>query len=168
MKKLNTKTLILIALFAAISIILSRFLVVWLTNSVRISFGNIPILLAGLLLGPVAGGFTGAVADIIGASLFSGYSWYPPLTIPPIIVGILPALLKPVFLKETRISRVYLIVFLTDIVAGLGLTTWLLTGLYGTGFLELLLLRAPVSLAVAVVEGLVVYILYKRLAKELR
>jgi ECF transporter S component (folate family) len=166
MKKINTKTLILMALFAAISIVLARFMVVWLTNSVRISFGNIPIILASLLLGPVAGGLTGAVADIVGATLFSGLGWYPPITIPVVLTGIIPGLLKQVFLKEITIWRVYAVILLSNIITSIGLTTWLLSGLYGTGYLELLVLRAPVSLAVTIVEGLVVYILYKRLSKE--
>ncbi|MFA7661152.1 MAG: hypothetical protein WCX60_08165, partial [Anaerovoracaceae bacterium] len=63
---------------------------------------------------------------------------------------------------------VYLIIFLTNLVTSIGLTTWLLSGLYGTGYFQLLVVRAPISLAVAVVEGLVVYILYVRLNKELR
>ncbi|MGI6734134.1 MAG: folate family ECF transporter S component [Anaerovoracaceae bacterium] len=167
MKKFNTKTLILMALFAAISIILSRFMVIWLTQSARISFGSIPILLASLLLGPVAGGFTGAVADIVGATLFSPFPWYPPLTIPPILVGVLPALLKPLLLKEIRIWRIYVIIFITNLVTSIGLTTWLLSGLYGTGYLELLVLRAPIAIVVTVLEGLIVYLLYKRLDKEL-
>ncbi len=168
MKKINIKTLIIMALFAAISIILARFLVIWLTNSARISFGNIPVLLASLLLGPVAGGLTGAVADIVGALLFSGYSWYPPLTIPPILVGILPALLKPLLLKEISLWRIYLIIILTNLVTSIGLTTWILSGLYGTGFWELLALRAPIALAITLLEGPIVYILYKRLKKEMR
>lgn len=168
MKKRNTKTLVLMALFAAISIILARFLVIWLSNSVRISFGNIPILLASLLLGPVAGGLTGAVADILGAALFSPFGYYPPLTIPPVLVGVLPALLKPALLKGVKLWRIYLIILITDLITGIGLTTYILSGMYGTGYLELLTVRAPIALAVSVIEGLVVYILYKRLNEELK
>lgn len=167
MKRLNTKTFILMALFASISIVLARFMVIWLTNSARISFGNIPIMLASLMFGPLAGGLTGAVADIVGSVLFSGLGWYPPITIPVVLAGVIPALLKPIFLKEVTIGRIYLIVILTNIVLSIGLTTWLLSGLYGTGYLELLAIRAPLTLAVTVVEGLVVYILYKRLIKQL-
>lgn len=167
MGKLNTKTLIMMALFAAISIILARFMVIWLTNSVRISFGNIPIMLAGMLFGPLAGGLTGAVADILGASVFSGYGWYPPLTIPVVLAEIIPALLKPVFLKKVNIWRIYLVVTITNIVVSIGLTTLLLSGLYGTGFFELLVVRAPISLVVTIVEGLAIYILYGRLKKNL-
>ncbi|MDD2373027.1 MAG: folate family ECF transporter S component [Syntrophomonadaceae bacterium] len=165
MKKINTKSLVIMALFAAISIILARFLVVYLTNSVRINFGNIPIILVSLLLGPVAGGLTAAVADILGALLFSPLSWYPPLTIAPVIVGILPAVLKPMLLKKVNFWRIYSIILITDLIAGVGLTTYLLSKLYGTGYFELLAVRAPIALAVSLVEGLAVYILYKRLAK---
>ena len=40
-------------------------------ESLRISFGNIPVLLSGLLGGPVAGALVGAVADIIGCDLIA-------------------------------------------------------------------------------------------------
>lgn len=165
MKRINTKTLVLMALLAAVSIVLTRFLVVYLSSSVRISFGNIPIFLASLLLGPVAGGITGAVADILGATLFSPFGYYPPLTIPPVLVGILPALLKPFVLKTISLWRVYLIIFLTDLVASIGGTTYLLSVMYGTGYLELLVARGPVAFLVSIAEGITVYILYKRLHK---
>lgn len=168
MKKINTKTLILMALFASISIVLSRFMVIWLTNTSRISFGSIPIILAGLLLGPLAGGLTGAVADIVGATLFSGLGWYPPLTIPVILSGIIPALLRPYLLKRITLWRVYLVIILTNLLTSIAVTTWLLSKLYGTGYFELLVLRAPISAAVAAVEGIVIYILYKRLIKEIK
>lgn len=166
MKKINTKTLVLISLFAAASIVLARFFVIWLTNSARISFGNIPIILAGLLFGPLAGAFTGAVADIMGAALFSPLGWYPPITLPVILTGIIPALLKPILLKKLTLVRIYGIIIVSNIITGIGLTTWLLSGLYGTGYFELLPIRVPLSLLVTAIEGPVVYLLYKRLSKE--
>ncbi|NLY70388.1 MAG: folate family ECF transporter S component [Clostridiales bacterium] len=164
--KINTRTLVLIALFAAISIILARFFVIYITNSVRISFGNIPIILASLLLGPVAGGLTAAIADILGASLFSPLSWYPPLTISPVIVGVLPALLKKKILYKVTIWRLYIIIFITNLITSIGITTYLLSKLYGTPYFALLPARAPISLAISIIEGIVVYILYKRLMKD--
>ena len=167
MKKISTRNMVLMALLVAVSIVLTRFLVIYLTNTIRVSFGGIPIILASLLLGPVAGGITGAVADILGASLFSPFGYYPPLTLPPVIVGILPALLKPWLLKEVRYWRILVIVLITDLVAQIGVTTYLLAGMYGTGFMELLVVRLPVSLAIAVVESILVYGLYKRLPSRL-
>lgn len=166
MKQFPTRTLVLVALFAAVSIILSRFFVFYLSNSVRISFGMIPVILISLLAGPLAGAFTGGVADILGAALFSPLGWYPPLTISPVLFGVFPALLKPLLMKKVTFVRVYLVVLLADVFISMGLTTYLLSGLYGTGYLELLAVRVPVTLAVSVCEGIVVYILYKRLRKE--
>lgn len=163
MKKINTKTMVMMALFAAVSIVLGRFLVIYLSNSVRISFGNIPVILAGLLLGPLAGALTGAISDILGALLFSPLSWYPPLTISPMLAGLLPALLKPCLLKDIKLGRIFAIILITDVITSIGITTYLLSGLYGTGYLELLAIRAPLSIIIAVIESIVVYWLYKRL-----
>lgn len=166
MKKLGTRKLVLMALLVAISIILARFFVFYLTSTIRISFGSVPIILAGLLLGPVAGGITGAVADILGATLFSPLGYYPPLTLPAILVGVIPALLKPYFLKEMKFYRMLLLVFVTKIVTSIGLTTLLLSRLYGNPFLAILFPRVPVSLLIAAVEAILVFVLYKRLHKE--
>jgi len=79
-KKLNTKHLAIMALMVAISIILARWLVFYITPASRINLGNIPVMLAGLLLGPVAGLLTGVVSDLLGAFM-SGYGLLPPITI---------------------------------------------------------------------------------------
>lgn len=163
MKKISTRNLVLMALLAAVSIVLTRLLGFYLTNTIRISFGSIPIILASLLLGPAAGAITGAVADVVGASLFSPFGYYPPLTIPPVLLGLLPGLLKPVLLKELKLWRMYVLVLICDLVAGAAVTTFLLAGMYGTTFLALLPVRLPVVLAVSVVEALAVFVLYKRL-----
>jgi riboflavin transporter len=165
-KRINTRALVLIALFAAISIVLTRFLVVYLSNSVRISFGMIPVILASLLLGPLAGAFTGGVADILGSVLFSPLGWYPPLTISPVLIGILPALLKPLILKKVSIARIALIILLSEFLTSMTVTTYLLSGLYGTPYLDLLAVRAPIAIAISAVETVLIFVLYKRLKKE--
>ena len=167
MKRINTRSIVLIGTFSAISIIIARFLVIYLTNSLRISFGNVPIILAGLLLGPWAGALTGAISDILGAAVFSPLGWYPPLTISPVLVGIIPGLLKPLLLRTVTYPRMLAILFATNLITSIGVTTYLLSGLYGTPYRELLVLRAPLSLAMTLVEALILFLLYKRLKKEL-
>ena len=163
MKRFSTRALVLAALFAAISIVLTRFLVIYLSSSVRISFGMFPIILASLLLGPFAGALTGAVADVLGCVVFSPLGWYPPLTIPPVLVGIIPGLLKPLLLEKVNLGRVALIVFCSELLVALTVTTGILSKLYGTGYFELLVVRAPVAFLIFVVNTLIVYVLYKRL-----
>ena len=64
----NPRALCLAALLAAMSMILGKFLQIPtpFAEFVRISFENLPVILAGLVLGPLAGAMTGAVADLVG------------------------------------------------------------------------------------------------------
>lgn len=84
--KFNTKILVRLALFAAISIILGKYLQIPVGDSIRISFENLSLLLAGYLYGPLAGAFCGATADLLGC-LFKGYAVNPLITLAAVIIG---------------------------------------------------------------------------------
>ena len=72
--RVTTKRMTTIGLLVGISVILTRFLGVMMPlggiQALRLSFGHLPIMLAGILLGPAAGAITGALADLIGGILF--------------------------------------------------------------------------------------------------
>lgn len=95
MNRTHTRTLATLALLCAMEIVLARFCVIWITNSIKITFEAIPILTAGLLFGPVAGAVVGAVSDILGAGLLSGLGWLPVLTVTPTLLGVMAGLLRP-------------------------------------------------------------------------
>ena len=59
----NVKTLVFMALLIAMHLVLTRVLVIDL-GAYRISVGSVSTILAGLWLGPVAGGVCGLCADI--------------------------------------------------------------------------------------------------------
>lgn len=153
--------LVTMALFIAVSIVLSRFCVIWITNSIRISFGNIPIFLAGILFGPVAGGVVGGLSDIIGSGLLSGLGWYPPLTISPVLIGVLSGFLRVLILKKLTYPRTLAVVLLPNIAASMLCTTYLLHTLYGTPFPALLAVRVPLYGAIAIAESFIIYHLCK-------
>lgn len=67
------------ALLAALSIIFGKYLSIS-TELFRISFENLTVILAGILLGPLSGAVTGACADIVG-SLMVGYTINPIITV---------------------------------------------------------------------------------------
>ena len=67
----SVKTLVFLALLVAIQLVLSRVLVIDL-GVYRITLGTVATVLAGLWMGPVAGGVEGAFADIIGCFM-KGY-----------------------------------------------------------------------------------------------
>ena len=82
MNRTHTRTLATLALLCAMEIILARFCVIWITNSIKITFEAIPILMAGILFGPAAGAVVGAVSDILGA-YFPAWAGSPCSPSPP-------------------------------------------------------------------------------------
>lgn len=97
----NVKTLVFMALLVAMHLVLTRVLVIEL-GAYRISVGSVSTILAGLWLGPVAGGVCGLAADIIGCFM-KGYAINPLITVAAILWGVIPGLMKPVL--ASRRSR---------------------------------------------------------------
>ena len=69
--KMATRTLACCALLAALSVVLARLIVPMPNAFTRFSIEAVPIFLAGLLFGPLAGAMVGFAADMVGC-LFSG------------------------------------------------------------------------------------------------
>ena len=161
MKNRTTRTLVSLALLCAMEIVLARFCVIWITNSIKITFEAIPILLAGLLFGPVAGALVGAASDILGAAFLSGLGWMPVLTVTPLLLGLLPGLLRPFLLKKTTLPRVFAVTIPGIILGSMIWTTCWLSALYGTPLPALLAVRVPLYCVIGILDTLVVYLLYR-------
>lgn len=88
-KRNPVKTMVSLALFIALSVVLTRYLSI-ATPTLRIGFGSIPVMLSGMFFGPLAGAITGAVSDLIGYMLNPmGGSYFPGFTISAAIRGAL-------------------------------------------------------------------------------
>lgn len=166
-KKFSTRNLLLLALFAAISIVLTRFLSFYLpivaVNTVRISLGNIPIVMAGLLLGPLAGAATGVVADVVGTTMFSALGYFPGFTLSAALVGFLPGVLKLYFKNLDKYSNILIIVFITEAVTSMGLNTLWVSILSHANYFVLLIPRIGITLVMMLIYSWIIYILLKRL-----
>ncbi len=79
-------SMVAMSLLAAMSIICGKYLAFGVGNVLRFSFENLPIMLAGMALGPVAGILTGVVADLVGCVLV-GYAINPLVTLGAAIIG---------------------------------------------------------------------------------
>jgi len=159
--KFTTKTLAAMGLLTALSILLTRLCSISVTPSVRISLGGVPIILAGLLLGPAPGALVGFAADLLGTLLLSAYGWYPPLAVAPMLTGLLPGLLGAGLLKELTYPRVLLTALPAAVLGSMLWSTYWLHLLYGTSFAALLAVRAPIALLTAAAESAVVFGLLK-------
>ena len=65
MKRITTRMLVTLALLSALEVVLARFIVPMPNPTMRFSIEHVPIILAGLLFGPVPGMVVGFVVYII-------------------------------------------------------------------------------------------------------
>ncbi|QUH18911.1 folate family ECF transporter S component [Alkaliphilus sp. B6464] len=166
--RLSTKSLVLAAIFVAMNIILSRLGAIMLFNgSVRFSFGNIPLILSGLVLGPGAGAMTGGIADLLGFFINShGGAFHPGFTLSSILTGTIPGIVM--FLSPTKKSSLLNVVVSNIsilIVVSLLLNTYWLSQLQGNAYLVLLPARAATSIIITILNILITYPLIKSLEK---
>ena len=95
------------ALLAALSIVFARLIIPIPNETTRFSIEAVPIFLAGLFFGPVAGGLVGFSADLIGC-LFSGYGYNPIFCVPPILYGVTAGLFQGYLVKKPRLALSFL------------------------------------------------------------
>lgn len=90
----NTYALTVCALLTALSVVLARVLTLIPAETTRISLEAVPIVLSGLLFGPIPGAVVGFAADLIGC-LFSPFGYNPIFCVPPILYGLCAGLFRP-------------------------------------------------------------------------
>ena len=93
--------LVVSAFLAAISIVCGKYLAIRGGDVMRFSFENMPILMAGMLFGPVVGAVVGGVADLVGCVMV-GYTINPVVTAGAVSIGFVGGLLYYLFGKIKR------------------------------------------------------------------
>ncbi|KKM10606.1 hypothetical protein SY88_13150 [Clostridiales bacterium PH28_bin88] len=142
--RIQTRTITYMAVLVATSIILTRYFGAMIpiagVGALRISFGEVPIILAGLMLGPLAGALTGAAADLLGFVINSfGGPYFPGFTLTAALTGMLPALL----LKGTRDKgytwgQLLGAILIADVITSVILNTLWINMMYGKAIAVLL------------------------------
>ena len=115
-KILTIKMICYCALFAAMSVVLSRFLGYAPIKDMRFSLESVPVFLSGMLFGPLPGALVGFSADFIGC-LFSPYGYNPIFSVPPILYGLVAGLFRMFVCKKPNIIKIG-IAFLPPVVLG--------------------------------------------------
>lgn len=157
------------AILAAMSIILGKFLQIPnpFQEFIRISFENLPIILGGIALGPVAGMCIGVVADLIGCVAY-GYTINPIITLGAAAVGAVSGLVSNYIVKRPLSLKVILSVVPAHLLGSVliksfGLASWYLAK-YELGMTEFILWRLLNYSLVGVAECVILYILLKNRA----
>ena len=127
----------------------------------RVTFENLPIILAGILYGPIIGGVVGAATDLI--SYFLSPQTYPPnliVTLGATMIGVLSGLMAKFIVKK----RGYLQIILSGAVAHvIGSMVIKPIGLYQF-YQWAVLFRIPLYLVIAPIEIIILCLLYKNTA----
>ena len=156
----NLKIMVVCAIFSAISIVCGKFLAISIGDTVRISLENLPIILSGVLFGPVVAAFTGLTADIVGCIL-RGYAINPILTAAAMLIGFLAGIIYNSFEKSNRHFRLVLTVLTCHIIGSVFLKTIGLCVWFNYPFYPTLLARTLNYIIVAAAEFIILEILLK-------
>ena len=162
----NPRALCLAGLLAAMSLILGKFLQIPtpFAEFVRISFENLPVILAGLVLGPLAGAMTGAVADLVGCLAY-GYSINPLITLGAALAGLVAGLFGWILSRTPLLCRISVSAIAAHLVGSVGIKTagiaaWYLAK-YDLGYLELTMWRLLNYSIIAVLEIAILFALLR-------
>ena len=159
--KLSVRTLTMLALLTAMSIIFARVLTVS-TGFLRFNLGALPTHLAAVWFGPAGGFAVGAVADLIGGTL-SGYSINPLITLGAGAIGLVAGLAWQK-MPGLRIGlRLQISVLLGHFVGSMVITSLALRIFYGYPWATLAV-RIPNALILAAVNTVLLRILLENRA----
>lgn len=162
---LSTKNLAYCALLAALSVVLARLIIPMPDESTRFSIEAVPIYMAGMLFGPLAGGLVGFAADFVGC-MFSGYGYNPLFCIPPILYGVFGGVFRYYLARKVTVPRLIL-GFLPPIILGsiLYQSFALAYVYYSETFIQGLILKLStrsIQFAITmVIDAVVIYLLFK-------
>lgn len=148
------------ALLVALSIICGKYLAIRGGDTLRFSFENLPILLAGMAFGPAVGALTGVAADLIGC-LLVGYTVNPIITAGAAVIGLLSGLLYRLFSKLPQGWRVSLAVGIAHLAASVLIKTFGLAAFYELPLWELMLWRLLNYVIIGFAEALLLYVILK-------
>lgn len=140
----RTREIAFIGILVAMSVVLTRFASIRITiggiEGIRIGFGTFPIILAGLLFGPLLGALTGALADVIGFALSPMGPYFPHFTLTAALYGVLSGVFGH-FPFRAKGLRLFLAVAIPQVGIGCLLTPYFLHTLFGMPWKVLLVPR---------------------------
>lgn len=155
----NLRRLCLGGLLVAFSIVFGKLLAFNVGELFRISFENLPIILAGITLGPLFGALVGAVADIVGC-LIVGYTINPVITLGAIVIGAVSGITAKVYSGDGR-TKAFLTVSLAHVLGSIIIKSAGLAWFYGADYFTLLISRCANYGLIIAMEYTIIYILMK-------
>lgn len=158
----SVKSITFAAMLAAMSVVIGIFCKSFLNfgnGLFRVTFENLPVILSGILFGPIVGGLVGAVSDLV--SYFLTAQGYPPnliVTLGAFLVGVVSGMMSHFAVKKRGNLQTILSAGVAHIVGSMIVKPIGLYQFYGW----LVLWRIPLYLVIAPLEILILCQLFKR------
>jgi len=110
--KISARKITNMGFLIALSIILTRIaslrIAVGGVEGIRIGLGKFPVVLGGILFGPVAGGIIGGLSDLLGYIINPIGAYMPHFTITSALTGIIPVFILRLFKRAEEIKTIEL------------------------------------------------------------
>ena len=165
----TVKVLTLSAMLTAMSVVIASICkVVPLFNfgiGLRITFENLPIIMAGILFGPIVGGCVGLATDIISC-IVAGMAPIPLVTLGATSIGVISGIVSKYIAKKKGITNITLSVAVSHTIGSMIIKTLGLWEYYydwGTAGITLLF-RIPIYVGIIIFETVLICILLKNSA----
>lgn len=158
---ISLKMLVIAAMLTAIGVVIGIVCKTFLDfgGIFRITFENLPIILSGILMGPIVGGLVGAAVDIISA-LTAGQAPLPFVMIGSIAVGVVSGVMAKYIVRTKGPRQIILSAAAAHLIGSMIIKPIALFTIYQWA----VLFRIPIYMCIAPIEILIMYFLFKNKA----
>ena len=144
--KISSHKITTIGLLIALSIILTRIaslrVAIEGVVGIRIGLGRLPIILGGIMFGPLAGGLIGAFSDLLGYFINPIGAYMPHFTLTSALTGIIPATILILMRKdEPNVFDLGIAITIGQVITSIILIPYFLHILFGLPWKVLILPR---------------------------
>ena len=155
--RISSRKITTMGLLMALSIILTRIaslrIAIGNVEGVRIGLGKLPVILGGIIFGPLSGGLIGAFSDIIGYFINPIGAYMPHFTLTSALSGIIPAFILRLFKKkeEPNTFELGIAIVTGEVLVSLTLIPYFLNSIFGLPWVILLparMIAAPINILI--------------------
>ena len=164
MKKEKLFKIILTAILVSINVILERFIPAYQLWYINLNLGFVTVAFAACYLGPQYAVLVGGLGDLIGALIKPFGPYFVGYTITNMLVGLCLGLF---LYKKATVFKISIAVIINTITCSLLLNTYFIYifSTSGKGYLAILTGRAPTIIVTAVIQIVIISVLFTHKSK---
>ena len=148
------------AVLMALDLVLSMFVSIQITQTLKLGLAFLAVSLMGMLYGPVMAGIGAGITDVLSAVIHPTGPFFPGFTLTALLGGLIYGCL--LYEEKISVKRLIGCKLLINVFLNLLLNSLWLKLLYGSAFFAMLPMRAFKNLALLPLEVLLMYLLLPR------